>query len=457
VKRLTAIAAPLISLALLVGACGSGRSESAGPDDARSSTTQTATGDTTFGDLASPCGPGEPSGSPDQGVTDTEIRIATVDDAGFQTQPGLNHEVTDATRALAKWCNEQGGINGREVVVDYYDAKLFDATNAMTEACATDFFLVGHLIALDETAEPTRRDCGLPSAPNSTVSMFASNAPLMYAAVPNPADYVNIAGAALLAQEHAEEITKGALLTANYPAAVVNQAKAAPNMEEGLGYEWLCRVEYNIAGEPDWRPIIQRLKDCGAELVYFAGSPEPNLQNLLDAANLLDFEPIWFTEPSSYDASFADWNVGGLGDRVYFGQMLGLFEEAEQNQAIADYRSALEAVDGDEAGIAISSVSAFLLWATAANACGDDLTRECVLAGMADTHSWTGGGIHTDNDPAGNRQAGCAVLIKLTGTRFERVAPSEVDTFACDDGWLAPSPPDVVATAGLDDDRIAHE
>jgi ABC-type branched-subunit amino acid transport system substrate-binding protein len=455
VKRSTTIAALLLALAMLAGACGSGRSESAEPA-AQTGTTETAARDTTFGDLASPCGEGDASGATAQGVTDTEIRIATIDDAGFQTQPGLNHELTDAVRGMVEWCNGQGGINGREVVLDYYDAKLFDATNAMSEACAKDFFLVGQLMALDETAEPTRRDCGLPSSPNSTVSMFASNAPLMYAAAPNPADYVSIAGAALLAEEYPEEITKGALLTANYPSAVINQAKAAPNMEEELGYEWLCRVEYNISGEPDWRPIIQRLKDCGAELVYFAGSPEPNLENLLDAASLLDFDPVWWTEPSSYVSNFADWNVDGLADRVYFGQTLAPLEEADANQAMADYKAMLAAVDGDEAGLAVSSASAFLLWATAAQACDSGLTRECVLDQMAKVDSWTGGGLHPENDPAGNRQSGCGILMKLTGTRFERVAPTEVDTYTCDDSWLAPSPPDVVASANLDSARIAQ-
>jgi hypothetical protein len=278
----------------------------------------------------------------------------------------------------------------------------------------------------------------------------------MYAAAPNPADYVSIAGAALLAEEYPEEITKGALLVANYPSAVINQAKAVPNMTEELGYEFSCRVEYNISGEPDWRPIVQRLKDCGAELVYFAGSPEPNLENILGAAELLEFDPVWWTEPSSYVDNFADWNVDGLADRVYFGHTLALLEEADDNEAVADYQRALAAIDGDEAGLAISSASAFLLWATAAKSCGSELTRDCVLAEMAKVHSWTGGGLHPENDPAGNRQSGCGVLVKLTGTSFERVAPAEVDTYACDDSWLAPSPADVVAPANLDADRIAQ-
>src|SRR4051794_25303867 len=103
------------ALALVAGACG-GRDDdddtSAGTSasTAASTTTaagggttaSTATGDTTattaddgtaFGDAPWPCGPGDASGATEQGVTDTEIRIASGDDRGFVNAPGLNHQM----------------------------------------------------------------------------------------------------------------------------------------------------------------------------------------------------------------------------------------------------------------------------------------------------------------------------------------------------------------------------
>ena len=47
---------------------------------------------------------------------------------------------------------------------------------------------------------------------------------------------------------------------------------------------------------------MQRLKDCGVQTVYFTGSPEPNFENMLDAAKQLDFSPIYVTERNFYEA-----------------------------------------------------------------------------------------------------------------------------------------------------------
>ncbi len=43
---------------------------------------------TSFGTLASPCGPGNAKGATEQGVTNTSIRIAYGDDRGYSGDPG---------------------------------------------------------------------------------------------------------------------------------------------------------------------------------------------------------------------------------------------------------------------------------------------------------------------------------------------------------------------------------
>ena len=46
--------------------------------------------------------------------TDT-ITIGYGDDAGYQGSPGLDHEMSDAVKAMIDWCNQQGGIQGRKI------------------------------------------------------------------------------------------------------------------------------------------------------------------------------------------------------------------------------------------------------------------------------------------------------------------------------------------------------
>src|SRR6187431_217856 len=127
----------------------------------------------TFGDLAWPCGPGEGDNADDgstPGVTTEEITIGMGDDAGFSFLPGLNHQATDAMEAMIAKCNELGGINGRQIVGNYYDAKFAEVTTAIQQACDDGvFFMVGQGWANDNEQEEIRQGCGLPSVPTYTV------------------------------------------------------------------------------------------------------------------------------------------------------------------------------------------------------------------------------------------------------------------------------------------------
>src|SRR4051794_29035141 len=144
--------------------------------------------------MPSPCGKGDAKGDTDQGVTDDAIKIGYGDDAGFTNAPGLNHEMSDAVKAFVGWCNDQGGINGRKIEATYYDAKITDVNNVMTEACGKEFFLAGEAFPLDSGQETTRRSCKPPAAAAYAVTPPFSNAPMKYEPFPIPADYTNVGG-----------------------------------------------------------------------------------------------------------------------------------------------------------------------------------------------------------------------------------------------------------------------
>ena len=64
------------------------------------------------------CGPAEgdgENGDTAQGVTAETIQVSTFSDPGFDGRPGLNQEMFDSADAFTAWCNEAGGINGREI------------------------------------------------------------------------------------------------------------------------------------------------------------------------------------------------------------------------------------------------------------------------------------------------------------------------------------------------------
>jgi ABC-type branched-subunit amino acid transport system substrate-binding protein len=444
----------LLALVLVAGACSSGRGDATGTTDAPK--TSTPAGDQSFGDLASPCGPGDATGASAQGVTDTSITIGYGDDAGYQPAPGLSHQLSDAMKAMISWCNEQGGINGREITGNYYDAKVLEVNNVMTEACSEVFMLVGEGWVADSGQEAIRRPCGLPAVPGYAVSPAFSNAPNMIQAVPNPVDYMPTEFAAAFAELFPEEIKKTSVVFADYPATKDPKDKVVATYPQ-YGFEFLdCPQTYGIAGESDWKPLAQKLKDCGAEVVYFAGSPYPNFENFLDAANQVDYHPIWFSDANMYDEALSKWNVNGYADKVYMRSSFVPLFEADQVPAVQQYIDIVTKSGGEINQLGEQAASSFLLWATAAQACGSDLTRECVMAELAKVTSWTGGGLHSEGNPAENLPATCGMVLKVSGTDFERVYPEEPGTLDCSPDYVQPVTGPLIERSNLDANRISQ-
>lgn len=448
----------LLLVGLVAAACGSDRgddqSASSGGDGTTETTATSGGGAKTFGDLESPCGEGDAKGATDQGVTDDKIVIGYGDDAGFPQSPGLSHETSDAIKAFMKWCNDQGGINGRQVTGNYYDAKITEVANAITAACSEVFMLVGEAWSLDAGQEDARLGCNLPAVPTYSVSADFANAPLMYQAVPNPVDVVSAGFAAVMAREFPQEVKKTAVVYGNYSATIDTKDKYVAAYAK-FGFQFDCLQEYNILGEADWKPLAQKLKDCGVTAVIYSGQPYPNGQNLLEAAAQIGFKPIWMWDSNSYVESFAKWNTNGYGDRNYIRTAFIPLEQADTNKATKDYIDIVKANGGDISQLGQQAASSFLLWATAAKACGSNLTRQCVMEELGKVTKWTGGGMHAETNPAENLPPTCVMVLKMEGTKFVQAFPKERGKFDCSPDYAVKISGRVVDQAKLGPDRVS--
>jgi ABC-type branched-subunit amino acid transport system substrate-binding protein len=450
---------------MVLAACGSDRDDPPTAADDGTATTEADGGDAgeaTFGDLESPCGEadgggGGGGGGADPGVSADAITIGYGDDAGFTGSPGLNHQISDAVKALIEWCNEQGGINGRQIEGKYYDAKITEVNNAMLAACGDELFmLVGTGWALDGAAEETRLGCGLPSVPTYSVSPEFAHGPMMFQGVPNPADEMPVAIAHQIADMFPQDVKKVATMVPNY-ASTLDQRDKVLSAYPAAGWQFMppCAQLTNILGEADWRPFALRLQECGAELVYVAGSPLPGMANYLDAAAQIGFDPVYVVDANYYDEAFAKWNTNGHGDKVHLRFAFVPFEEADDNPATKQYIELVEGSGGDISLLGAQATSSFLLWATAADRCGADLTRQCVLGELAKVTEWDAGGLHAPTNPGENRPPDCGVVLKLEGTTFVRVRPESPTEFECDPTYIGKVTGPVVDKVELNADRIS--
>jgi Periplasmic binding protein len=408
-----------------------------------------------FGTLASPCGPGDAKGTTDQGVTDTSIRIGYGDDRGFTASPGLDQEMGDAVTAMIKWCNSQGGINGRKIVGDDYDAAITQVTTVMQEACKTDFMLVGEGFALDEAGESIRLGCNLAAVPGFTVGPDVANAPEMYQSVPNPVDYLPASPFYEAAKLFPTQVKSYDFLHTTLTSAT--EVTYAKDKTAAAAAGWTnanCGVTINYNGEPNYVPFAQKFKACNAQLIYSNLGPGPPLFGMLEAVNQIGLKPIYIMETNDYTTEMSAWNTSGIGNNIYARDAFVPLEEASINPAVAKYVSLVTADGGKVSQLGQQAASSFLLWATEAKACGSNLTRQCMINNLSQVHSWTGGGLHADSNPGSNLPPQCGMLLKLTGTTWAQYYPSTKGQFDCSSQYLYHVPQDAWGTT-LNSQRIA--
>src|SRR5438270_4173523 len=360
--------------ALLIGvliatACGSSRKSDNGAGG-NTGTTAGSSAAAKFGDLPSPCGKGDAKGATDQGVTDTQITIEYGDDAGFTASPGLNKEIGDAAKAMIKWCNDQGGILGRQITGVYGDAAITAVNTKMQEACKSAFMLVDDGWALDSASEATRLQCGLPAVPAFAVSAEFANGPMMYQAVPNPADETPASNVFEAAQLWPDKIKKADIVHSTLVTATETSSNKVRQAGQAAGFNWLdCGVTLNYNGEADYKPFAQKFQSCGAQILFENTSPGPGLYGLIQAMDQLNYHPIILAEANLYSPQLAKWNTAGLADNVYVREAFQPLENADLVPAVKTYVDAVKATGGDAWQLGEQAASSFLLLAIVAKGC----------------------------------------------------------------------------------------
>jgi ABC-type branched-subunit amino acid transport system substrate-binding protein len=447
--------AVVLALALTASACGADREgEDNGQAGGENTSTAAASG-ATFGDLESPCGDGDASGATDQGVTDDAITIGYGDDRGFAAAPGLNEEMGDAVKAMIDWCNEQGGINGRQVVGNQYDAAMTNAAAVMQKSCKQDFMLVGQGFAYDEAAEQFRVGCDLPTVAGFVIGPNATMGPDKFESVPLPVDFYNAANLASTMEVHPEIKSAVTALGSTSPAIQQGVATVVDAFGKVGAKVQDCGVTLNQDGEANYVPFAEKLKQCQASALWVTNSPSPIAFGLLEALQRVKADLKYVFESTWYNDVTRQWNKQShAADGMITGMVFQPLENADVVPAVQDYLDIVEGAGAKPGLLGMQAVSAFLLWADVAKECGSDLTRECMVDGLRNVHEWTGGGLHAATDPGANMPASCSLVVELQGGEFKQVFPEKKGEFNCDDDYVVPTDP---ANAGvtLNDDRVS--
>jgi ABC-type branched-subunit amino acid transport system substrate-binding protein len=425
VKRFGSLAA-LLAVVLVAGACGrSGGGGSATPTTGGETTTSAAgaAGPGDFGTLKDVCGPGKNTMSPDQGVTPTAIDVATSADPGFAGRPGLDQEIFDAGDVFVDWCNAAGGINGRKIVLHKYDAAVLNFDAQVQKACQSDFFLVGNGNVLDDTGQQTRLKCVMPEIPTYMVSIQGRDSDLTVQPVPNRSTQYAVSPFNYVAQKFPDATKSVVTMTGNISATLLVDAQATEAAKD-LGWTVKRDILYNPIGEPTWLPFAQQIKDSGAKGLIYTGEPQ-NYALLAKALKQINY-PLDFTivAANHYDQNMIK-DGGSAIHNVYMAVGFVPYEDASKNPPTQQYLDLFAKYDPNgksHAALGLQTWSAWLLFAKAAKACGDNLTRRCVYDNALKETDWTGGGLNAPQDVKDQKAAECGIVLEASPQGFAEPA-----------------------------------
>ncbi|MFD4404904.1 ABC transporter substrate-binding protein [Nocardia sp. NPDC058499] len=388
-------AAVLIAVALLATAGCSGRS---GSETENSSSGDKVVAD--FGDLTGVCGDGDASGSPTQGVTDSEITAGVFTDVGYSKNP----EFVDAAKVFTSWCNAAGGINGRTITTEIHDSKVMAVRQKMVEACRTDFALVGGGAGLDGLGVKERLECTLPDFPaqisqqpnlGTDLQVIASQSTYAHY------DPYNASRQWLTKEAYPESAGAIGIINGDSPVTKVLGDKAVESLN-AMGAKVVYNQLYPVGGVTDWTPYAQAIKNSGVRGLIFIGEDGP-LAKLEEKLTSMDYKLDWI-DPTN-NAFRPDYiellgrSAGFQNNIVDLGGVVPP-QLADESPAMQQLQKLYEqyAPDAVISLPAIRAFSAWLLFAKAASACGSELTRTCVVDTAKKETEWTGGGLHSPND-----------------------------------------------------------
>jgi ABC-type branched-subunit amino acid transport system substrate-binding protein len=431
------------ALGVVTAGCGrgsSGNGGSAGPasgSPAAAASTSAAAGKGDFGDLKAICGPGTASGPAARGITATEIHIGVLADPGSEAAPGLEQEFFDAGDAFSKWCNEAGGINGRKIVVDKLDAKLFNVGQKVVEACQKDFMLVGGGNALDDPGVKPRLACKLGAIPGYDVSEAATNAGLQVKAAPSDVTQYGYGPLRLLLEAYPQ--AKAAMGVGS--SSLASLIPIGKRVEEAIKSDGgkVTAVQEKPALVTNYRPYMEQLKSLKTLGLYeFEGqSITPEIQAMKDISWSPQF--IQFTSQFYTPQTAAAAKSLGIYPPSYVGLSHLPFELSGDFPVLAEIKSQLTAAVSNPrfTEYTTEAYSAWTLWAQSATACGSNLTVDCVLA-KAGVHSdWTAGGLTppVSTSPSNTKATDCWLVIKLETTGWvydKKVTRPNKGVYNCD-------------------------
>jgi ABC-type branched-subunit amino acid transport system substrate-binding protein len=413
--------------------------------------------------VAAPAGAGggeEPLEATEIGVTADTIRVAVIADVDNPVRPGLFRGSRDGVLAAAEFINENGGLAGRELEVDFIDSKLSgdEARNALIQACEEDFAIVGTTALFMNNIDPAV-NCpdlagavtGLPDVPVLQTEFAHQCSPVSYPIIvvglvcdtlEDPEQTFRVGtGTVKYHLKKQEEDLHGVWTIAGDLESTINAGTPPIRGAQKAGIERDDEILVSgLATQAEYTPVVQSIKQNNS--TYVANYVDYRAMVLLRkeaAVQAVDSVLVWDCTLACYDQSFIDEGGRDVED-TYVTVTFVPFEEAKQNASIRNYLKYVGKNNADAFGAQAWAAGLFFRDVVNAVVAADGengLTRAAFLAQAADVHEFTadvdGDGMLPPTDVGGRKVSGCGAIVQVRDGEFVRVAPKKKGTLDCGD------------------------
>ncbi len=388
-----------------------------------------------LGSIANPCSgeaaEGEvPADVP--GVSEDTIRIGVISDRENPAVPLPTVGIEEAVKAFVAFCNAAGGINGRQLELETYDSMITATDDVTKQACNDDLFaLVGSGSVQDQLGIETREGCGLVEVAGYSATSSRAQSEDWFTGVPglDPTHY-NVGPCQYMAERFPDAVKKAAMLYTDLPAASVRGQQVVEGCTAEAGFEYV--VEEALAfGATDFGSVVEQMQEEGVQYFQMVSATSETLAVMREAETQgLEFEVIDLGQ-QYYDPNFG---AEAVADGAFVLSNTAPFSEADSNPVLRLYQQFLEEVDGVQSTLGVQAFSAGLLFATAVDALGAEVTREGLVTELEGITEWDGGGLNLLGSPGTNETIDCFLYLRVEGGDFVREHPDE--GYDCDPAYI---------------------
>jgi hypothetical protein len=392
----------------------------------------------------------------DVGITEDQIRIAVLADSDNQIQPGLFQGSFDAMEGFEEYINDNGGLAGREVVVDQIDTKLNanETRNAIIKACEEDFALVGttslfvnNVDDMTGCVDQAGQAIGIPDFPVLTSEAVHQCSPvsnpinppsLQCDTIDDPEEtYIVNTGATNYYREKFGKLHGVYMYPSDLKSAKDSQVPLFTAQQKKIPADQQFDIS-NLAPQSVYTPVAQAIKNnestfARSGLAFnstVAYRKEAKLQGVTSVK-------VFDCSLQCYDRRLIEQGGADVEDQfVYtaFLPFLGKSSETKSNKMLNNFVKFTGKDNVD--GFGIQAWSSGLYFAETVNRVVEQsgvngLTRQAVLDTSKQVNQFDADGMLAPTDVGDRTPSDCFVLMQVQDGEFVRVFPKKKGTFSC--------------------------